>query len=448
MTAVGPGLADARGRDRSALTTFGLLWVAHTVSLLGTKLTDFGLGVWAIQTTGSTTSFALIGVAATLPGVLLAPVVGALVDRWDRRHALILGDLGAGLCTAVIAVLVATGKLETWHIYPIVAVSSAFDALQVPAFLASVPDILRRRHLGRANGFTQLGAAGVYILAPGLAGFLIGTIGLAGVIALDVATFLFAIAVVAALRFPRRSAVVPRPGPFLAGAGHGWAAIRSDRGLFALLGVSAASTFTMAFATVLFTPLVLAMADPVVLGLVLSVAGFGMLTGSLTMSVWGGPRDKVAGIVAFAGFQGLMLLFGAFRPDPAWVGVAAFGFLFAAPLLGSCELSLWQSRVEPGLLGRVLSVRRAAQMIATPAAYLAAGPLADRVFEPLVSLEGGAWADLGHLLGGGPGRGIAALLALSGVVSWIWASAAFSYRPLRQLAAAESSDAEPGRSQS
>jgi MFS family permease len=147
------------------MRTFVLVWVGQLISLLGTHLTGFALGVWVFQRTGSVTQFALISVCTTLPGIIISPLAGALVDRWERRWAMILSDSGAGLSTLVIALLLLSNHLEIWHIYIATAVGSIFNAFQWPAYTAAITLLVPKRHLGRASGMTQLGEAVALIAA-------------------------------------------------------------------------------------------------------------------------------------------------------------------------------------------------------------------------------------------------------------------------------------------
>src|SRR5437868_13858431 len=69
----------------SGMRIFGIVWFGQFVSLIGSGLTSFVLGLWVYQLTGSVTQFALILFSGTLPRILLSPLAGALADRWDRR---------------------------------------------------------------------------------------------------------------------------------------------------------------------------------------------------------------------------------------------------------------------------------------------------------------------------------------------------------------------------
>src|SRR4051794_2492558 len=116
------------------MRAFLMIWAGQVVSSLGSYLTGFALGVWLYQQTGSATLFALITLVTTVPGLLLSPFAGALVDRWDRRWALVLANGGAGAATLALALLIWGGRLELWHIYLLMSVISSFGALSWPAF--------------------------------------------------------------------------------------------------------------------------------------------------------------------------------------------------------------------------------------------------------------------------------------------------------------------------
>src|SRR5262245_53987044 len=116
------------------MRVFFLAWVGQLVSLLGSGLTSFALGVWVYQRTGSAMQLGLVYLFTFLPGIVASPLAGALIDRLDRRWMLILSDSGPALSVLCIALLLVTNRLEPWHIYLATAVNSLFNALQWPAF--------------------------------------------------------------------------------------------------------------------------------------------------------------------------------------------------------------------------------------------------------------------------------------------------------------------------
>lgn len=408
-----------RSPESRGMLTFLLVWSGQVVSTLGSGLTGFALSVWVYQQTGSATRFALIAFVTLLPGILLSPVAGALVDRWDRRRAMIVADTGAAVSSLTLALLLWMDRLELWYIYPLLALSSSFSAFQFPAFSAATSLLVPKRHLGRASGMAQMGAGIAEIVAPVLAGALVVSIGLWGVLLIDVATFLFAVTILLFVRIPRPEASaegIAARGSLLSEAAFGWAFIRQRPGLLALLLLFATAHVSLGMMQVLVTPMILSFTTADVLGRVLSASAFGMLAGSLLMTVWGGPRRRVAGILGFLLLQGVVLMFGGLRPDARIIAASGFLFLFALPVIIGSSQAIWQSKTPPDVQGRVFAVRRMIAWSTLPFAYLIAGPLADRVFEPLLAVGGPLAESLGPWIGVGKGRGIALLFLVLGAL--------------------------------
>ena len=417
------------------MRTFLIIWIGQVVSRLGSGLTGFALAVWVYQRTGSVTQLALISFSMSLPTVLMSPFAGALVDRWDRRWAMILSDAGAGLTTLAIALLVWRGQSEIWLIYLALAVVGVFQSFQWPAFSASTSLLVRQQDLGRASGLIQLGAAIAQILAPMLGAVLLSRIQLAGVILIDFLSFVVALLTLFIVRVARpepRTEEAPR-GSLLREATYGWTYLRRRPGLMGLLFLFAANNFTTGMLTVLITPLVLSFASPSVLGPVLSIAGSGMLVGGVAMSIWGGPKRRVYGIFIPLLCRGVALLLGGLRESAPLVAATAFVFMCGFPIVNACSQAIWQSKVAPDVQGRVFAIRQMVALSAIPLAQLAAGPLSDLVFRPLL-VAGGPLADtVGRILGVGPGRGIALLFMALGVFNLLVLWKAWSSPRLRRV---------------
>jgi MFS transporter, DHA3 family, macrolide efflux protein len=415
------------------MRTFLVIWFGQVVSRLGSGLTGFALAVWVYQRTGSVTQLALISFSLTLPAVLISPFAGTLVDRWDRRWALILSDSGSGLCTLAIALLVWSGRSEIWLIYLALAVSSVFQSVQWPAFSASTSLLVRKQDLGRANGLAQLGLAIAQVLAPVLGAALLATIHLAGVILVDFLTFAFAILTLALVRVPRPVRAEAARGSLWHEAGQGWRYLRQRPGLLGLLTLFATTNFSVGMVTVLITPLVLSFATPAVLGPVLSVAGAGMLVGGVAMSAWGGPRRRVVGIFVPLLVQVAALLAGSLRPSAPLIAGAAFVFMLGFPIINACSQAIWQTKVAPDVQGRVFAIRQMVALSAIPLAQLLAGPLSDRVFRPLLVAGGPLAGSVGRVLGVGPARGIALLFMALAMVNLLVLARTWSNPQVRRV---------------
>lgn len=400
------------------MRTFLVIWAGQLVSLLGSHLSGFAIGIWVYQSSRSVTLFALANLFAQLPGLLLSPFAGALVDRWNLRRTLILSDAMAALGALALLFLARSGHLEIWHIYLLLGFASLSSAFQVPAHGAMVTVLVPKKDLARAGGMNEMSNGLSQLVAPMLGGVLLSLIHLEGVALVDLLTFLVALATLWTVRIPRvpvSDEGLRARGTLLREAAFGWSYLRARPPLMGLLVFQSVANFLLGFIMVLGTPMALHYVSEARLGALLSVGGVGMICGSLLMSTWGGPRRLIAGVLAGQLLGGLSAVAGALKPSAILFGVCIFFFLFASPITSSCAQALWQKKVPADIQGKVFSVRRIFIWAGPPMAFLLAGPLSDRVFEPLMA-EGGLLAPTaGRILGVGEGRGIALMFATAGL---------------------------------
>ncbi len=418
------------------MRTFVVVWAGQIVSTLGTGLTFFGLSIWVFTESGSVTQLATVLLASQLPQILLAPFVGVIVDRWDRRLVMIFADAGAGAATVAIALLFFTDSVALWNLVLVLVVAGIFQAFQYPAYSAATTLLVPKRHLGRAAGMVQLGSAIGNIASPFLAGIILVTGGIEMLIAIDVVTFLFAVATLLVVRFPQpeQSAAGARArGSMIDEAKYGFRYIWRRHGLFALLLYFAAINLVFAFVSPLGVPLVLSFASEAAVGVVFSLASIGMLVGSVVASTWGGPKRRVRGLLLMGGFLGFALAGVGLRPSVVTVVVFIWLAFLVVPTANATSQALWQTKVEPDVQGRVFAVRGMVGQAAVPLAYLLVGPLADGVFEPLMSEDGLLADSVGSIIGTGPGRGIGFFIVVVGILAMIASLIAWTYRPLRNL---------------
>jgi MFS family permease len=418
------------------LRRFVVIWLGQLVSLTGSGLSNFALGVWVYQRTGSATQFALIALFATLPGILVSPIAGAVVDRMNRRHVMILSDIGACLSTVTVVLLLLTDYFAIWQLYVATAFSSFSSAFQWPAYMALTTQLVPKEQFGRASGMMQMSEAAAQLISPVLAGALLAFLPIQGILFIDFITFAFAITALLLIQTPRLS--TPSEDSAIEASvwrdvAYGWAYVRARPGLLGLMLFFAATNFTVGMVQVLLTPLVLSFASATTLGIVLSVAGVGMLAGTLVMSAWGGPKRRINGVLGFTLPQGLLLLLGGLQPNAWLVAVAAFAFLFCLPIINGCSQAIWQSKVPPETQGRVFAIRTMVAWSSLPLAYLVAGPLAERVFEPLMAANGVLATSVGALIGVGSGRGVGLLLMALGLMTMLAPLIGYLYPRVRRI---------------
>lgn len=423
------------------MQTFFIVWVGQVISLLGTKLTEFALGFWILdqtyQDTGTITQFALTVLFMYLPKVIISPLAGVLVDRWNRRSAMIMSDLGTGLVTIALLSLVWSDNLAVWHIYLALIVASSLNAFQQPAYTAAIAQLVPSNNLSRANGMVQASFAIAKIAAPAIAGLLLNYFGLKTILSIDIVTFTVAVITLISVKFPdfKRYTKAKRKvvNQVIIDAVAGWNYIVLRPGLVRLLCFIAISYFTMGMIEVVLWPLLYQPGSTEQLGFILSVGGCGMLLGSVLMSLWSGPNNRVKAIIGFVGFQGLIVFVGGLKISPVILAFGIFGYLFSQPIIVSCNQAIWQSKVPSRLQGRVFALQQTLERSLAICAYLLAGPLVDNVLNPLMA-EGGVVAQIiGKIINTGMGQGVTLLLVLLGIINLMVVAIACREPRLRYL---------------
>ncbi|MYW03976.1 MFS transporter, partial [Streptomyces sp. SID3343] len=417
---------------RPSLSTFAKVAGGQFVSMIGTALSTFALGVWVYLQTGSAFDFAMISVAAVLPAVLLLPIAGAVADRYDRRRIMIFTDTAAAAGMLSLGVLLWTGHLQIWHVYVVACIGSVCNAFQRPAYIAAIAQLVPKRYLGQANGLAQLGTGSGDMLAALAGGVLVAAVGLHGVVLFDMVTFLIGVTVLLRVRFPN-TLFEKREEPLLREVVTGWRYIVRRRGLVAMVVFFVVFNYLFAVATVLVTPMVLADGSAVTLGVVTAFGGIGAVLGALVMALWGGTTRRATGMIGFTSLVGVAAVFAGSRPEPVVVAIGLFVLWAALMILNSHWMALIQTKVGMELQGRVLATNQMLAMSMMPLGFVTAGPLADRVFEPLLLPDGALASSVGVVLGTGPGRGTGLLLVLVGVVLGVWGLLGLLYRPLSRM---------------
>lgn len=387
-------------------------------------MSGFALAVWAWEETGQATTFALWGFFDLLPRIIITPFAGVIVDRCNRKYLMMVGDTVAVLTTIALLWLFLTKDLHIWHLYLTAAIAGAFIQIQELAYSASISLMVSQQQYVRVSSMRALSGRIAQILAPPLAGFLYYVIGFTGLALIDIISFAVAIATLTLVSIPQPEPHSPASKAFShplrdfwEDLQFGWRYILEHSQLLALLIVTTLFWLSHDIGNYLYTPMILSRTnnDAKVLGMLAAAAGLGGMTGATLMSLWGGPKRRIDGVLrGMIGAGVSKLVFGLGRVSQVWIP-AQFCSSFHFPFLGSCNTAIWMSQVEPSIQGRVFATQSLMFQIAGAVATLIAGPLADGIFEPLM-MKGNRIANvLSNVVGSGPGAGIAILYIISSV---------------------------------
>ncbi|MBB2744190.1 UNVERIFIED_ORG: amino acid adenylation domain-containing protein [Microbispora rosea subsp. rosea] len=407
LPAVRLGSPEGKAREPGpSMRRFGAVAAGQLVSIVGSALTEFAIPLWIYLTTGSLVNFALFAVLGLLPGMLVSPLAGVIVDRFDRRRVLLAGDLAAGGTQLVLGTLLWTNNLEIWQIYPLLVCLSVALTFQRLAYASSVPQLVPKRFLGHANGFVQMATGTAQLVVPLVAAGLMSLIGLKGILVIDVASYALAVGVVLVTRFPRTMAATRRESiaaEMLGGLRYSW----GNRGFRSMLGFFAALNVFLSPLFLMISPLVLSFAGLPEVARVSFAGGLGAFVGGMVMTVWGGPRRlRLRGVLLATLALAAACLVTGLRADLALIAAGAFGMSLCLALVNGVYATIIQVKVPQRFHGRVIALNTLVAWSTLPIGFGLVAPYGAGLFEPLLATHGPLADTVGAVIGVGAGRGI------------------------------------------
>jgi MFS family permease len=380
---------------------FALLWTGRAASLLGDGVYMVALAWQVYELSNAPAALAIVGVALSIPQVLLLLLGGVLSDRLERRRLLIAADLLRGAAVGAMGLLAVTGAIELWHVIALVTLVGAGDALFQPAFTGIVPELLPRERLVEANALEQfLRPMAIRLVGPGLGGLAVAAAGAGDALLFDAATFAVSAAALAAMRArpARRSA---------AGHASAWASLREgiafargERWLWCTLIAAAVSLLAFWGPFEVLLPWVVknrlggSAAD---FGVVLAAGGLGAMAASLRLSQRGLPRRRFTSMyVAWTAMT--LSLAGYGLATATWQAAAIYAGAFACNAVVMVTwTTLVQTLVPAELMGRIASLDWAVSFAPIPLSFALTGPIAAAV-GPQATLIGAGLLGAGSTL--------------------------------------------------
>jgi MFS family permease len=362
--------------DLRANRDFKVVLGGQAVSALGDAISLTAMPLLVLFLTGSGALMGIVGALQLLPDLALGLAAGALADRWDRRRMMMWADAGRAVLTAMIPVSFWLGWPTMAVILVVALPVNVLRVLSDAGFTSSVPGLVGRDNLARANGYLEATLSVPFIVGPAAAGVLVATIGPATTLAIDAASFAVSAVSLAFVRRPLRADRTGQTPRILADIKEGirfvWrhAVLRSIIGYWSAIAIATAAlipalgyyiTIDRRFGPELF-------------GFVGSAWSVGYLLGSLLAGRLGnrrvGLRMLATGIVI-----GSMLVAIAVTATPAVYLAAGFVVGVALAVLLVSYLTLRSSITPDRLLGRVGSTARVISVGLQPLGMLAGGAL-------------------------------------------------------------------------
>jgi ENTS family enterobactin (siderophore) exporter len=363
----------ARNRD------FKVLLSSQAISAVGDAVSFIALPLLVLALTGSGFAMGIVGAIQTLPDLVFAMLAGAMVDRGDRKRIMFLADLARGGLTALIPLSVALDGPTMAVILVVAAPMSIMRAFFLAGYTASIPALVGRSQVGRANSFFEALYSLMFIFGPAVAGVLATTIGPGPTLAIDAASFALSALAIAFIRTDL-GAPIDRPRQRLV------TDIRE--GIDYILASPSLRTMIVFWTSIsiLIAPLVTAITvlitrdlelEPSVLGLVLAAYGVGALIGSLLTArligrAWPGQLLLGGSLVMGIALVAVSLV----TLVPVLLGVAVVAGAGQSLILVT-YMSLRTAYSPDALLGRIGATARTISLGLQPIGLLVGGLLVD-----------------------------------------------------------------------
>jgi MFS family permease len=369
-------LGPLRQRD------FRLLWTGMTLSLLGDGVLLVALAWQTYQLSNRPAAMSLVGVALTVPQVVLVLFGGVVSDRLERRKVMLVADLARGVALAVLAGLAFSGALALWHMVAFAAVYGAASAFFMPAFEALVPSIVPEEQLVEANALDQfVRPAALWLLGPALGGALIGWTGTSWAFALDAASF--AVSAGCLLRLTRTPPEETDPMTVRAAVlemREGLSFVRREPWLWVTLAAASLTYLLFLGPTEVLLPYLVKNelgGDAHDVGLILAAGGVAAVAAALLIGQTGLPRRRMTFTYVVWAFATLGVA-GYGVAEARWQAMFAGALIAGFEALGAVAWMTTKQRLIPeALMGRVSSFDWFISIALVPVSYAVTAPIAD-----------------------------------------------------------------------
>jgi MFS family permease len=404
-----PGLAQRVRRHpyvRLALDpAFSALWTSGVVSLFGDRLNQIALAVIVYAYTGSAVAVGFVFLAAALPNLLLGPISGTLVDRWDQKQVLVVSDL---LRAAVVLLIPVAAVTNVVLVYPLVFAVTSISIFFRPARESIMPRIVRPEDLLTANSANWLAETLADIVGYSLAGVFVAFLGSSVTLAfwLDAATYLISAMLILTVTIPPVTRVTAIAGEsVLAELRAGWRFLRRETVLLTNTAQAVVAQFgagILISVTLIYVDTALRndrLATPTVYALMEAGLGLGNLIGGFVIGLLG-PRLAKGRLVilGYAAYGACIVGLGLTGNVPAALGLAV-GIGVANMVFVIPSQTLFQQRTPGDMIGRVVGIRFSLVFASLSIAMAASGFLVNALGVATVLIAFGASTALAGLAG-------------------------------------------------
>ncbi len=368
-------------------TKFFSVWLGQAFSLLGSQIVQFTLIWYLTKETGSAAVLAISTFVSLLPNVLLAPFIGALVDRWDRKRIMIISDLLIALVTFLLIILFKTEQVKIGYIYLALFLRELGSTFHWPSMRSSTSLLVPQEQMARVEGMNQTIRGLLNVVGPLLAALLLEVSPIYELLFIDIITALLAVTPIAFVNIPqpseKTSEKVTSVSDLWNDVKFGYRYLWNWKGMFLLTLTATLLNFLINPGFTL-TPLLVTQhfsGGAIQLSLVESIFGIGVIAGGLLLSTWGGFKKKILTSLSGIIGMGTGMLFIAIAPSDQFKLALAGMFItgFMNPIANGSLTAIMQANVKAEMQGRVFTTLNSTASAMTPIAMLIAAPVANTV---------------------------------------------------------------------
>ena len=363
-----------------SIRDFALLWTGSAVSLVGDGVYTLAIAWQVYLLSNSPTALAMVGLAWSLPQVLLMLGSGALADRVDRRGLMIIGDVIRLVAISTVGSLSLADALTIPLLVGLVAVYGVGQAIFGPAFSSIVPSIVPPDLLVEANSLGQfVRPIAMTLLGPLIGGFLVGRFGAGWAFIADGGTFAFSALMILLMRVRKAEREPGNEDSIWVEAKEGIRYVRQQTWIWVAMAGAFVSLLCVWGPWETLVPFVVKYdlkGSATDLGLIFGAGGVASVLAAVVMGQVGLPRRAVT-LLYLSWALGMLMTAGFGVIDSIWQGMAvAFVSEGSITVLVIVWVTLVQRLVPTELLGRVFSLDWMISLGGVPLSFAIVGPLA------------------------------------------------------------------------
>ena len=363
---------------------FFTIWTGQAISLFTSAILQMAIIFYLTEKTGSAMVLSIASLVGFLPYAVFGPMIGVLVDRYDRKKIMIGADLIIAAAGAAMAIIALYMELPVWMVMIVLFIRSIGTAFHSPALSAVTPLLVPEEQLTRCAGYSQSLQSISYILSPAAAAFLYSVWELNAIIVIDVLGAVIACITVALVRVPKLSLEEQSlEQNFIKEMKEGFVVLKGNKGLFALLLIGTLYMFVYMPINALYPLISMEYFEgtPMHVSVTEIAYASGMLAGGLLLGLFGSFKKRIILITASIFMMGASLTISGLLPTSGFVifVVCCAVMGLSVPFYSGVQTALFQEKIKPEYLGRVFSLTGSIMSLAMPVGLILSGIFADRI---------------------------------------------------------------------